>query len=321
VAKLISEERLLRMTQRQAVPAWGKEYQPAIRATPQEAPRISRPSQLQSALVGRKVHLLSQPETAAALLALHHPDLLDLHEQRLLSTVPAAHPLRGSPYDEGQPLTELKGTVDVAARLERLSKHPKLFVTMQDGERTWVPFPYVGDLLLFLRDGNGPYCIAWNVKLTSGDYLRPGPRSLGRVVRQRIDTKGPGRHEVEETYYSDAGIRTVRVAGAAIDAHLLANLREIFCWHGRQVQVEKEVEQTAADFYRARIGTEEPAFDSVREVARLTGMTTYSAKVLLYRGIWSRTLHVDLFKPVLMDRPLRSQGVDCFTRYREWFTR
>lgn len=79
--------RVRRILQRQSKPAWGKAYVPSIRATPAEAPRCSRPTILRPAKLGlRDMHLLSNPEAAAAILALYHPSVWDsaAHTLRLI---------------------------------------------------------------------------------------------------------------------------------------------------------------------------------------------------------------------------------------------
>lgn len=44
-------------------------------------------------------------------------------------------------------------------------------------------------------------------------------------------------------------------------------------------------------------------------------------KTVLMQGIWQRTVLVDLFRPVLMDRPLRSMREDPVSVYKDWFRR
>ena len=315
------EDRLKRYAERQGVPAWGMNYQPAIRATPQEAPRISRPTILKSSRIGRGIHLLSISEANAALIALHHPNLLDLQEQRVLSPTPACHPLEGSPYAAGLRFASLPGTVRVAESLGVIAKHPKVFHRFGDADHAWVPLPFVGDLLLFLHDPEGPYCINWNIRLTEADYLRPGPRPLGRVRRPDPDPRAELRHQIEETHYAGAAIRTVRATGAQIDRQLAANLRDLFGWHGRAHQASLDQQHLIKGIMSAGVGEDTPAYLLVRDAAKAAQLPEYDVLVVVHQAIWRRELLVDLFSPLLMSRPLRRQCVDPLQHYSSWFGR
>lgn len=315
------EERLKRYRARQGVPAWGRDYQPAIRATPQEAPRISRPTAMWSAKLDREVHLLSQPEVKAAYLALFHPALFDLHEQRVLSPVPTSHPLQGSPAGMGLRFPQLVGTIAIAEDLGAIKRHPKVFIDFGNGESSWVPLPYIGDLLLFLRDEEGPYCINWNIKLKEMDFHRSGPRPLGKVRRRDPDPNAELRHSIEEKHYESGHIRTVRVTSPQLDESLIANLRDLFGWHGRKHQASETQQQDAMEMLRAGIGADLPAYELVRSVAMATQLSEYDTMVMLYQGVWRRELRVDLFSPFLMTKRLVAEQEDPLLRYAAWFRR
>jgi hypothetical protein len=42
---------------------------------------------------------------------------------------------------------------------------------------------------------------------------------------------------------------------------------------------------------------------------------------LIHQGIWRRELRVDLFRPVLADKPLRREVTDVLVKYADWFAR
>jgi hypothetical protein len=314
-------ERLKRYDARQGTPAWGKDYQPAIRATPQEAPRVSRPTAIFSAKLDRQVHLLSQPETKAAYLALFHPALFDLHEQRVLPAAPACHPLQGSPAGSGLRFPRLPGTIAIAESLGALKRHKKVYHNFGNGEFGWVPLPYIGDLLLFLSDADGPYCVNWNIKLTEADYLRPGPRPLGRVLRRHQDPDAELRHLIEEALYRAGGIRTVRLTGSQLDEGLIANLRDLFGWHGREQTASETQRLAVVDMMRAGIGGDRPANLLVHDAANALKLSDYEVMVVLYQAIWRRELRVDLFSPLLMTKRLVAESDDPLQRYANWFGR
>ncbi len=316
-------QRLQRYNKRQPEPRWGPDYQAAIRATPSEAPSISRATILRPELLGgREMHLLSTPEKEAALLALYHPDVWDIHEQKVLSTVPTTHPLFGHPLVDSPSLRSILGTVNVAHRLGALNEHPKVLVfNKQAKENEWVPLPFVGDLLLYLRDDCGCYCVNWTVKLTEDDFGRRGPRPLGRVRSISPDPRAEIRHRIEVDYYLDARIRTVLVTRAKIDGELASNLGSIFGWHARQPEMDSLTISQMLDWYRDNFSERGTAHELIVRAANTFRTSPYQAKIVLYRGVWKRQLLVDLYTPFLIDRPLRPMQADPVSIYKPWFER
>src|SRR3546814_21110397 len=61
--------------------------------------------------------------------------------------------------------------LDVAHRFKALSKHPVIWIDNGQGEPSRLPFPYLGDFLVFLTDEQGPYCVNWSVKARYEDFL------------------------------------------------------------------------------------------------------------------------------------------------------
>lgn len=228
--------RIHRIAARQREMAWGVNYIPSIFATPQEAPRCSRPTILKPLKLGRRdMHLMSTPEVAAALLALYDPATFDVHEQHLLRPVNALHPLASHPSSIGTQLPAVRGTLDVAARIGHLGWHGKVY---SPGEDRWLPNLYVGDLLLFRSDECGPYCVNWTVKRSHDDFDRRGPSLHGRP-RSGPSDRARFRHQLEAEYFADAEIRTQQVPGDEIDVTLFRNLEELFRYHSRTVDVSQ----------------------------------------------------------------------------------
>ena len=274
-----------------------------------------------SPMLGREVHLLSQPETKAAFLALFHPSLIDLHEQRVLPPAPACHPLQGSPAGRGLKFPPLPGTIAIAESLGVIKRHPKVYYDFGDGTHGWVPLPFVGDLLLFLTDQDGPYCANWNVKLTEEDYLRPGPRCLGRVVRRQPNQNAELRHLIEENLYREPGIPTTRVTGSKLDADLIANLRDLFGWHTRECKASGSQRTDVLGMLKEGVGADQPTYVIVRRAAAATSLSEDQARIIFHQAVWRRELRVDLFKPLLMDRRLTAEREDPLQRYASWFRR
>jgi hypothetical protein len=315
-----SEETLRRYTERQGELRWGSEYQPAIRATREEAPRCSRPTILEPRkLGGRKMHLLSDPETYSALLALHHPAVFDVHEQHVLDVLPAQHPIAALSDAKLLQLPQLPGTLAVAERLEMFNRHPKIFIDTLGDNGEWVPIPYVGDLLLFLRDERGPFCINWTIKLEPKDFRRSGWRRLR--ASESPPVADDLRHQLEEAHFSDAQIPTRQVALSKIDPHLCFNLRRAFIYDARPYTVDATVRNAMILRFRAIVGTQVLLFDEIQRQACEHGVSEEDARAVFHSAVWCREIRIDLFRPLLADRPLRAERIDPLQHHAAWFGR
>lgn len=318
-----NEMRLRRIVKRQANPTWGKDYCPAILAVRGEAPSASHALTITpQKLNGREVHLLSLPEASAAILGLYHPDSVGLQEQRAFSRGGAPHPLHN--FEPASPvgLRPLKGIVDVADRLGYLEVLPK--VRIKDaaavGGYRWVVFPFIGDLLWAMRAKNGRhYGLNWSVKDSEDAFKRP-LESKRFISPKGVVAEGVlVRHELESNYYQDAGIRTVFLAADAIDPHVRSNLRQLFLHHSRKVSLPLVEQQELTERFKVCVESGVPALELI---ARLTGAGKYSlddCRNVLYQAIWFRRLRVNLFQPILINRPLNPETRDVIEVYAEWF--
>jgi hypothetical protein len=318
--KFMSEERLRAITKRQERPAWGADYQPAIRATRAEAPRSSRPTILRPRGLGRDMHLMSVPESAFALLALFNPAVFDIHEQHLISTLPALHPLTGHPKAESLRLADLPGSIAIAEKMGILDRHPRIFFADLGEGGTWVPFPYIGDLLLFVCDQEGPYCVNWTVKNEAEEFrakrLLPGMRR--RKVRADVDDE---RHQLEAAHFAHAGIPTVQQSLPAISIDLVRNLRNLHAWDARDYDIDESTREAVTFAMRATVGSSTIAYHRMRELSQSLGCSTEAVKAITNSAIWRREIRVDLFRPMPVDRPLRAEHVDPLAKYARWFKR
>lgn len=200
-----------------------------------------------------------------------------------------------------------------------VSKHPKCRV--RQGETLELaPFPYIGDLLLFIIDAVGPYAVNWTVKDKREDFHRRGPTS-GRPQTKDVDLTALQRHAVEATYYQDAGIPTQQVAGREVDSTLRANLHRLFLSHSEPVQIVPAVCLKLCEYFQQAVGGSTPAYKLVREAAQHLGVEMLVVKNILEQGIWNRRIRADLFEPLLLDRPLKPQRDDPLDVYKDWFAR
>lgn len=318
-----SERRLRRIAKRQADPSWGKDYVPAILAVQGEAPSISHAlTIIPEKLDRREVHLLSLAECSAAILGLYHPNSIALQEQRAFSIRQCLHPLHNFASASPVGLKPLKGIVDVADRLGYLDVLPKVKIAdaCAVGGYRWVVFPFIGDLLWVMRTNDGHhYCINWSVKDSEEAFKRPLESKRFVTPKGQVTEGILVRHELERRYYQDAGIRTVFLAADAIHPHVRANLRLLFLHHNRQVFLPQEERDELTERFRSCLESGVPAFDLI---VRLTGSGKYSlddCRNILFQAIWFRRLKVDLFEPILINRPLNPEMRDVIEVYAEWF--
>ena len=310
-----SKQRNERIVTRQAEFAWGMVYVPAIKATREEGPRGSRLSQLWSATLGRYVHLLSRAERTFAQLALYNPYLFELHEQRMLSPFTTVHPLHGHPRALGMSLPNLLGTVDILQE-----EHPVYY--RRDGDRDAYPVPdlYVGDLLLFLQYPDGaPYCVNWNIKGERGDFSEQRRSDLkGFETQRKHRLKATRRQQTEREYYAAAGIRTLELSPECIDLNVRQNLNFLHKWQGHPFDPEAGIADDFDAEVKEAVCAGTPAAPIVSRYASKWGARDqFLGRV--FQRIWYRALKVDLFSPLLIDRPFFPQTRDVLIEYRDLF--
>lgn len=322
-SKGINEARLKKIYMRQDSPSWGPEYTPSILATPQEAPSISHAFILTpEKLDGRETHLVSTPECHSAFLGLYLPQVVGLQEQRMLSPEPCPHPLWTYPGIDRTSLSPLKGLIDVAERLGYLDLLPRVYVEnrLVPGEKVSIVFPWVGDLLWAIRNSTGKiYCVNWPIKNSYLDFKRPAPPHVGKEVSKQATRKILARHEIEKVYYEDAGIRTIQVADEGIDHHVSANLRQLFLHHRRLINLTADQREEILHKYRTALEMGIPPSEVILDFMARRKYSKDQCRSLLWQAIWNRELRVDLFKPILINRPLKPEALDVIDVYAHWF--
>ena len=321
--KGISAARLKTIYRRQSNPPWDDSYLPSILATPQEAPSRSRAYILTPQKFNcRETHLLSTPEHNAALLGLYHPNVIGLQEQRMLSPEPAMHPLWTMVGVNRMSLEPLKGVIDVAERLGFLDILPRVKVPDPEdsGNQMIMVFPWCGDLLWAIKPDTGLVCcVNWTVKDEQSDFKRPSLRRDGKPQHQEETRAAIARHEVEKSYYEDARIRTIQVANESIDKHVAANLHQLFLHHRRELGLTASQRDEILHRFQVAFEVGIPPVDVIFSLSERGRFSVEQCRSYLYQMIWSRQLRVDLFKPILINRPLHCESRDVLEVYADWF--
>ncbi|HHF0814910.1 TPA: hypothetical protein ACPIDV_003944 [Pseudomonas aeruginosa] len=315
---MATQQKVKTIYERQFGFQWGMTYCPSIMAVRNEAPRGSRCSQLNSRKLGRSIHLISTHERTFAQLALYHPRLFDLHEQKMLSPAAMSHPLHGHPSAIGMSLGSTSGTVSIADRIGL--RHHKVTVECADGQRESTPFPYLGDLLLYLKDESGiPYAINWSVKGSRADFAENERKSVKPLVQQRRDKeKARLRHLLEEEYYREMGIKTIRVSSEDIDPIVAANLSLLYGCHDDDFDLEESLLDDYSCDVELAIDDGVPVSNVALSYGRKWGRRDQFIRKF-YKDVWARRLSVDLFSPVLIDHPLQRAERDILDVYAELY--
>ena len=313
----------VRCAKRQSVERWGQDYQPAIRAVQSEAPAKSWASRVRYYKHRRDLHLFGQTENPAGYLALHFPGTVDIQEQKVLWPWATPHPLDGSPYYKGPPLSPLPGMYETVKRLGQVDKLARIHVPgdlTNSGKREIAIVPFIGDLLLFLVDVAGPYCVNWTIKDNKSSFEQPAFGSLKHRRSADAAVLEALRHSGERENYASAGIRTVQIVKSDLDDAVFANLR---CLHyGLNVPV---TECAAKDDLEGRLvlGLEAgiPPQASFCAVMHRHRCTSEFCRAVAQRMIWERRLLVDMYSTILFDLPLRPMSRDVLQHYAHWFRR
>ena len=309
----IDERALLRIRNRQDENRFHRDYVPSKKANRDEAPGISWAIKIWVAWLGRHVHCLGNPEFHAALVALHHPDLVDIHEQKMLHTGPASHPLLGYPGYVDPALTPVLGTLSVASRLNCRQHHPRIMVQdPDDGTRAPVAYPYLGDFLLFLRQGQRIILINWTVKENEDDFRIPELASAAKTERQR--QKLQRRLYIEIQYYHDINVPTVEVSNNRLDPVLISNLRTAFNYSLRETNVDFQKRWVIVGSFRSAVQRGEKASTILARLEQDGLCDIPTARTVFFQSIWDRSLRLDLYSNIILDAPLRPEVEDVFTR-------
>lgn len=306
------------MVSRQGSFKWGDIYTPCTLAVPREAPKGSRISRLNSRSLGRTIHALSTPERVFVQFALYNPALIDIHEQKMLSPVPTVHPLRGHPLSTESFPPPLSGTLAVAKAIGL--EHHTIVYEYPNGERKRKPFPYQGDLLLYLIDKSGnPIAVNWSVKDTKEAFLERRSKKAKTPAQQKKDRDYANmRALLESEYYASGGIRTHQVSLDMLDAAVIANLDLLFGMHGLQSTHDPQLmDDFSAAVQCAYVEGAPVAQTAIKYGSRWGCRDQFIARI--YQDIWIRKLAVDMFKPILIDHPLNYEEKDLLVAFGSLF--
>ncbi|ACT48373.1 hypothetical protein [Methylotenera mobilis] len=319
MSKKISAARLRTIYKRQINARWDESYIPSILATREEAPSKSWPTILTSKKISnRHIHLLSKPERNAALLGLYNPKIIGLQEQRMLNPEPDLHPLHTFVGVDRSTLCSFSGLISVAERLNCEDFLTRIKVKVKNDVLTMV-FPLFGDLLWAVKNDVGDvFCINWSIKGKREQFLESQSKSKGNAGNQ-FHQDLLVRHQIEQVYYSDCDIRTTHISDEFIDSNVVANLRQLFLHHASEVNLNVEQHNEIASAYKTAMEIGIAPNSVIENFSTRRKYSVYQCRTIFYQLIWNRELRVDLFSPILINKPLNPEARDVLEVYADWF--
>lgn len=304
-------------------PGWSCDHQAAIQAKPGQAPQMSWAYRIEHPVFGQTIHVLSRAEYVLVFLALYSDKLFCLWDQFRFDVLPKPHPLHGHPGLVGQPVRQHSGTLEIARYLEVFNSHPWTMKVLEGIEQSRVPVPLemLGDFLLFLVDNKGPYCVHFDIKSSAAAHGKPGPQRFNAGVGIKRNENAANRNAIKAHYMAELGIRQVFLHPGLLDTQVACNLRFLFQWTVRSVELGFIQQQELAELFRTALRLGTPPALVIARCASRWGWSATECRRLLFQSIWRRELRVDLFDAILVDRPLQPERRDVLLVYENWFMR
>lgn len=312
-------QRYLRIRRRQPTTATFDGYEPAVKATREEAPRRSRPTKIGGLNpFGRILHAGSDAERDAILLAMFHQRVFALREQYAMHPCRSLHPLANHQKAMGLVLPDLIGTIAVYESLDELECLPLIHVPDENGELVSAPIYLVADLLVFLEDDIGPHVVHWSIKDRPEAFEKYFERPLVRDPK-KAQKKHDLRLEIERLYFKSAGIPTRQLAINTVHAVFRSNLIKVYLWASRPAA--RPIPKSVAELLMAIDWTSSSPLEVERHCLLRHGVSQNDFKTGLYRLIWTHQIAVNLERHILFERPLGRSVEPSLAKYNWLFAR
>jgi hypothetical protein len=278
---------------------------------------MSSPSLIYVNELGRDAHTLSRGELVALIHALHLPELVDIHEQRMLHIYDSPHPLDMHPLMAGQDLPFLKGTLSICDELAY--RHP---IARDDTVRTGempahIYFPYVGDLLLIIRDGSVLRCVNWTIKRSTSQHgTADAPSEEANPDVYRTKSKAYRRLLIETLHYASGRIPTYPIAFDNFDRIVTGNLLRLYFFASQAPEIDEATQSALTLHIRAGIAQACTLNTVMSSWSIKHRVSLEIARSLVFKAMWKRWVRVDLFSTIFPDRVLRPETKDLVAMIR-----
>jgi hypothetical protein len=303
-------QRIKRLRSRQSTSAWVQNYKPGTRATRGEAPSISNPTLIRRCpKFGRDLHALSHTELKCLMLGLWLDNIIDVNEQKVLQPFESPHPLTNHPLATGLRLPKLKGMYSAYKTLGAEDLYPLVNLGKSHESRI-IPMLFEGDILFYLKDDIGPYCVNWTVKASEEQFYKKNPDEISVLQSPEEKERVAIRHAAEDLYYDDAGIPTHRITAKNFSINFNRNLKTAYSWSLRLNSKLKELVPITKLVIENTMGSGDTGVDFGLYICKRYKVTTYEWRIILYSLIWLRKININLEKPFFIDQPLTSHKKD-----------
>jgi hypothetical protein len=293
--------RVKRLAARQPCSSWSQDYQPATRATRQEAPAWSIPRILRGKVkVKRDLHAMSSVEGDALLVALYEPSVVDIHEQKVLQFDASPNPMVNHPLLAAKNVQNLPGMYWAYQQLEAEDLYP---IIKQKGAYA-LPDLLEGDLLLYVAGSSGLHCVNWTVKRHLDQFAIRRLEVPRELQTPEEAEKAMLRHAAEELYYQAADIPTIRVTKDTFPNRYISNLRRCYISRSRLTGTLVRHLPDAALLLNNVRGTGDTGVSVGSYFCRKRNITSAEWVVIFFSVIWEKHVPVDMFSPLFIDRPL-----------------
>lgn len=266
------------------------------------------PSQL-----GRWINAQSWPEKVAAALALYS-GVFELHDQPLYWPEGRLHPLAYHDKYSHLPWPATDGTFALAHELGLGRWHPRVWDASAPPSGAWHIGSWVSDYWLYAKDASDrPYLLIWEVKDKPQSHGVPGGGHHRRMKPKAIEgTKA--RNTVCAAYAEQLGTRIVEFSSSDVPEQLQKTLVSLCRAQVADVDLPDTMVADLVAAFQECVGMDIPVNQVATKIVQ-TGAQFAMAKNLLDIAVWQRRVRVDLYQPLLWNRPLlpeRSDVLDDF---------
>jgi hypothetical protein len=302
-------ERYRRFKLRQSVVRFGPGYEAATMLG-ETSRAIGGAGSLPAPQLGRWINAHSWPEKVAGAFALYS-GVFELHDQPIYHPDAMLHPLAYHGMYSHLPWPTTEGTFALASELGLDRWHPRVW---DDEADAWYIGCWVNDYLLYRRDGGGrPYMLFWEVKDKPKKHGQPGG-GHARRLNAKTSEAVRARNTVCAAYAEQLGSRIVEFSSSDLPYQLQKTLVSLCRAQAADVDLPDTMVADLIQAFQEAVGTDIAANDVAARIVK-TGEQFAMAKDLLDVAVWQRRVRVELYQPLLWNRPLLPESSDVLVDF------
>ena len=175
---------------------------------------------------------------------------------------------------------------------------------------------------MFLIDETGPYCVNWTVKAVEAGFEK-SPRSSRASKDPLADERAQReRHAIEEQYYADVGIPTIRVTQSSMPSILVSNLRSLLLMQHRHAALPNAIHRELCERLQASIITGQTPLEVILPFVHRHDLPLEVVRSAFASALLAGDVNAELVdSAVLLDIPLKRKRHDPWQVLAPWFSR